>query len=313
MDELRTEDFDQQDEASQWIRKVESIRRFTKENRRAPYKSLLLLWLVGKLTEQPKQIGQPTRFWFSEVEDELTRLMEKHRMGKTQVQVKYPFVYLGTNHDLWLVKDAEDNNVALMKQSDRESRKFLIDNKVCGGPARAFEEALQNEHVRSEVVNALLHMEFPDTRHDEILADVDLRGKVTVQRSRRDPRFAIMVMKAYEYRCSFCGFSARLEEAPVGVDAAHVQMVAHGGPDSIDNGLALCALHHRLFDRGALGLDQDRRILVSKHLRTNDNEALFPILQLVGAKLRSPLNEYASPARSHLSWHRENLFAEPAR
>ena len=163
------------------------------------------------------------------------------------------------------------------------------------------------------MVNALLHMEFPDTRHEEILADVSLRGKTTVQRSRRDPRFTIMVMKAYEYRCSFCGFSARLEEAPVGVDAAHVQMAAHAGPDTLENGLALCALHHRLFDRGALGLDQDRHILVSQHLTTNDNEALFPILQLVGSKIRSPLKEYAPPADSRLNWHRENLFVEPAR
>lgn len=40
-----------------------------------------------------------------------------------------------------------------------------------------------------------------------------------------------------------------------------------GGPDSEDNGVALCTLHHKAFDRGALGLDDDRRILVSEDVR----------------------------------------------
>jgi hypothetical protein len=36
-----------------------------------------------------------------------------------------------------------------------------------------------------------------------------------------------------------------------------------GGPDDLDNGLALCALHHKLFDLGALGLDTHMRVQVS--------------------------------------------------
>jgi hypothetical protein len=34
---------------------------------------------------------------------------------------------------------------------------------------------------------------------------------------------------------------------------------AFDGPDTPDNGLALCSLHHKLFDLGALGLDQRLR------------------------------------------------------
>jgi len=40
------------------------------------------------------------------------------------------------------------------------------------------------------------------------------------------------------------------------------------GPDTVDNGLALCALHRKLFDRGALGLDDDLRIKVSTEFST---------------------------------------------
>lgn len=39
---------------------------------------------------------------------------------------------------------------------------------------------------------------------------------------------------------------------------------AFDGPDHVDNGLCLCVLHHKLFDKGALGVGEDRRILVSQ-------------------------------------------------
>jgi HNH endonuclease len=41
----------------------------------------------------------------------------------------------------------------------------------------------------------------------------------------------------------------------VGIEAAHVQWFNFGGPDSLDNGLALCSLHHKLFDVGVHNLD----------------------------------------------------------
>ena len=131
MDGLQTDDANQRAKASHWVRKVQSIRVATLGNKRAPYKPLLLLWIIGRLFDTPNSVQQlrppmqpQTRFPFCDVESELSQLMEKHRMGDTRARVQYPFVYLGTDRDLWLVKDAEDNNVALMKQSDRESRKF---------------------------------------------------------------------------------------------------------------------------------------------------------------------------------------------
>src|SRR5262249_326313 len=51
--------------------------------------------------------------------------------------------------------------------------------------------------------------------------------------------------------------------ATVGIDAAHVRWFAFDGPDELDNGLALCSLHHKLFDFGVLGLDDGHRIRVS--------------------------------------------------
>ena len=96
-----------------------------------------------------------------------------------------------------------------------------------------------------------------------------------------------------------------------GIDAA--QMRSHRGPDRIANGLALCALHHRLFDRGALGVDEDLRILVSQHVTLREPEAPVPVMGLVGEPMRPPQPGYDAPATSFMRWHYRNLFVGPQR
>jgi predicted restriction endonuclease len=39
----------------------------------------------------------------------------------------------------------------------------------------------------------------------------------------------------------------------VGIEAAHVRWHSQAGPDVVANGLALCALHHALFDLAIFG------------------------------------------------------------
>ncbi len=56
------------------------------------------------------------------------------------------------------------------------------------------------------------------------------------------------------------------------VDAAHIIPHAHPrGSDTVSNGLALCALHHRSFDTGLLYVEDDYSIHVNsakvEHLR----------------------------------------------
>src|SRR5437870_12435647 len=63
---------------------------------------------------------------------------------------------------------------------------------------------------------------------------------------------------------AICGYDARLGNTDLGLDAAHIKWHAAGGPDTPNNGMALCSFHHLAFDRGALSLNEDLRILVSK-------------------------------------------------
>jgi putative restriction endonuclease len=82
-------------------------------------------------------------------------------------------------------------------------------------------------------------------------------------------------------------------------------------PDTPDNGLALCTLHHRAFDAGALGLDAERRILMSQELTGGDVVART-LLALGGVRAREPTAE-AAPSEAHMLWHREQVFRAPAR
>ena len=57
-----------------------------------------------------------------------------------------------------------------------------------------------------------------------------------------------------------CGFDGALGRYPVGIEAAHIRWHSQQGPDEITNALALCALHHALFDLGVLGITEERGI-----------------------------------------------------
>lgn len=65
-------------------------------------------------------------------------------------------------------------------------------------------------------------------------------------------RFRAQVLRAYAGACSVC----RLRRAEL-VDAAHIVTDAQGGEPVVQNGLALCRLHHAAFDRNIMGVSPD--------------------------------------------------------
>lgn len=45
----------------------------------------------------------------------------------------------------------------------------------------------------------------------------------------------------------------RHDDTTVALEAAHIKWKQHGGPCEIPNGTALCAIHHKAFDKGSIG------------------------------------------------------------
>ena len=50
----------------------------------------------------------------------------------------------------------------------------------------------------------------------------------------------------------------------VALEAAHIKWHQAGGPDEESNGLALCTMHHKLFDRGVFTLSDKMKVIVSE-------------------------------------------------
>jgi putative restriction endonuclease len=118
---------------------------------------------------------------------------------------------------------------------------------------------------------------------------------------------------AYEHRCCVCGHDLRRDGIVVGLDAAHIKWFQAGGPDTEPNGLALCSLHHKLFDLGAYTiLPNQYVVVVSQHL-TGSEHAKLRMLGYHGAALIRPQTEASLPRPEYFDWHRSQVFKTPQR
>jgi putative restriction endonuclease len=97
-----------------------------------------------------------------------------------------------------------------------------------------------------------------------------------------------------------------LVDGLIRLDAAHIRWHAHGGPDEVPKGLALCAFHHRLFDHGAITVREDLRVRVARTLAGSSARDLFKDLD--GQAVRLPVDQQFYPSREHLRWHHAQVF-----
>ena len=131
------------------------------------------------------------------------------------------------------------------------------------------------------------------------------------KRRRRDPAFARRVLEAYKQRCAICEFAIRLEDRPVALEAAHIKWHKARGPDEVRNGLALCTLHHRLFDRGAFTLSTDRVILVARSVQGPGHDDALGRYEKHQAA--APTSTIDKPDPEFLGWHHRQVFKDDPR
>lgn len=125
-------------------------------------------------------------------------------------------------------------------------------------------EALHDSGTVPEEAQLLAKLgKDPDDVDDQdIEDDVAAPRQYAVQETRRALRaldFSSRVLGAYGHRCAMCAIQLRL------IDGAHILPVAHAdSTDHTSNGVALCALHHRAYDRGLVTFDDKFGIHMSK-------------------------------------------------
>ena len=122
----------------------------------------------------------------------------------------------------------------------------------------------------------------------------------------RSPDFSIRVKMNYRFSCAFCGFRSLLGSDHFGLEAAHIHWKSEGGPDTLENGFALCRLHHAAFDFGILGVDEDGKVLVSKRFVPQDPVSEGQVGGIAGKTVATAKD--VGPSAGFLGWHRKEIF-----
>ena len=283
---------------------IANLKVWTRGDERAPHKPLLLLYMIGRYLR-----GESRLISFRQVEQPLRQLLIDFGPTRKIYHPELPFWHLYSD-GFWELK-----NVPIPPRgvgSTSAKRKLLIESDAQGGLCREYYDGLREPRTASDVIRQLLEDNFPESIHDDILESVGIEYTNLVERRARDPEFRDRILRAYGYQCAICGFWARSGGALVAVEAAHIKWHQAGGPDTNPNGVALCSLHQKLFDRGLIGLTEDRRIMASE---AANGSAMFNHLVLAfhGESLSPPLRKSYSPDQEFVAWHVREVFHPPAR
>jgi putative restriction endonuclease len=285
------------------LSRLGTFRQYQQDGKRAPHKPLLVMLAIARLQDT----GTSALPW-SIAERKLAALIEDFgppsRTGRAQ-SAAYPFTRLRRD-DIWLIDaDVPDDNLTPLRE-----------RHVTGRLDARLESALRSRpRLLHEAARRLVESHFPMTVAPDVLTAVGLDPDLVLaarpsdelaQRRKRSSTWPQMIIAAWDRQCAFCGYDGQLGGTVVGIEAAHVRWFNLGGPDSDDNGLALCSLHHKLFDRGAIGLDRDHRIQVSASYSARTDSAKR-VYDLHDSQLR-PRRGTALPADEHVAWHIAQVF-----
>ncbi len=168
-----------------------------------------------------------------------------------------------------------------------------------------------NDTLRSDDV-AELGFDFPGielpTPPDQsgFAEHVDRRvEQILVNRKIRDANFRLEVCRAYDNRCAVTGLKIINGGGRAEVQAAHIKSVSAGGPDVVQNGIALSATVHWLFDRHLISISEEYRLLVSHNRVPSELRSLF---RSEHESLYLPTDRRLWPRPAFMSHHR-GLYA----
>ncbi|MFH8981662.1 phosphorothioated DNA-binding restriction endonuclease [Streptomyces varsoviensis] len=286
-----------------WLERIAKLRQWTGHGVRAPHKPLLLLYALGRFQEDAD--GE---LRYSAVEEDLKRLLIEYGPANKTTPA-YPFHHL-VSDGVWEVRT---------DRGPGSPGTGVLELRASGAAGRLAPElrsALRREPaLLGRMARVLLDLHFPPSLHPDLCEAVGLELEAAETdpllvgpRQRRDRRMRELVLTAYEYQCAFCGYDGRIGAAPVGLEAAHVRWWAFDGPDVVDNGLCLCALHHKLFDKGVLGVGEGHVVMVSQHFVGQSAAAREHVTALAGRPLIGPQAGAARVADGHRAWHTRQVF-----
>lgn len=131
------------------------------------------------------------------------------------------------------------------------------------------------------------------------------RATMLVSRTVRNRQFRKRVLDVYDRRCALTGMQLINGGGRAEAQAAHIMSVEAGGPDVVNNGIALSGTVHWMFDRGLISLSDGGDILLSHKI--NDLEGVEKLIHR-DRKARLPPSPSLRPHSRYLEWHRTSRF-----
>jgi putative restriction endonuclease len=125
--------------------------------------------------------------------------------------------------------------------------------------------------------------------------------QILVNRKIRDASFRRQVCDAYENTCAVTRLKMVNGGGKAEAQAAHIWSVQAGGPDVVQNGIALSATAHWLFDRHLISLTDDYGLLVA-HNRVPSQ--LRPLFQNQLERIHMPKDKSLWPHIPYVQKHR---------
>ena len=262
-------------------------------------KPLLLLLLISRIENNRVE---ENRFQFDDIEKKLDLLIREHggRPTHSGSKPEQPFYHLRSS-PFWILRTQQEyapGKTALISDLRRPDSYGAFQPKV-------FRLLKSSGEARALVVDSILNEWWPETLHGDIREDLGLDRLDSRRRAQRDHQFTIDVLENFRYSCAFCGFHAVLNRVATGIDAAHVHWHSLNGPDDVENGIALCKLHHWAFDKGILGIDDDERICIASVFSAQQDGGL-PLESLVNRNFA--VQPRKAIAKRFLDWHRNNVY-----
>jgi putative restriction endonuclease len=285
------------------LEQLTALRQYQGDGKRAPHKPLLVLLALGQLANS----GSSSMSW-SVTERRLGDMLAEFGTSSTNgaSSAAYPFTRLRSDGVWQLSRDVPNDNVGPLNSEPIDGH-FTPEIE---------KELLESSEVLNAVARSLVESQFPLTVAPDVLTAVGLDPDTVlaptsavvsgVEKRKRNANWRRQIVAAWDRSCAFCGYDGALLGAPVGIEAAHIRWFNFGGPDSLDNGLALCSLHHKLLDRGAIGLRDPGTIYVSDAFSAVGDIGRA-VYSLHGRELQ-PRPGTSLPAVEHVLWHRQEVF-----
>lgn len=168
---------------------------------------------------------------------------------------------------------------------------------------------LDSQPVSNDEISSAIQEEIAaELSAFNLLSNGIVRTQSRTHRIAREQAFRYRLMELYDNKCVITARSMITENRASGIDGAHIVPLERGGSNDARNGLALAKDIHWAFDRGLIGFDDNRKVILSPFVQSDARNQY--LRTFAGAPLDSAKDPRLNAHSDAIRWHRENIFSK---